>query len=89
MIITNEDPYTEDPVQILDEIENGVKNKKKLLRIEDRKKAVKEAINRANKNDIVLITGKGAEENMMIGNKKIPWSDKKVVQNYLNKIEKK
>jgi UDP-N-acetylmuramoyl-L-alanyl-D-glutamate--2,6-diaminopimelate ligase len=89
MIITNEDPYTEDPVQILDEIENGVKNKKKLLRIEDRKKAIKEAISRANKNDIVLITGKGAEENMMIGNKKIPWSDKKVVQDYLNKIEKK
>jgi UDP-N-acetylmuramoyl-L-alanyl-D-glutamate--2,6-diaminopimelate ligase len=89
MIITNEDPYTEDPVRILDEIESGVKNKKKLLRIEDRKKAIKEAISRANKNDIVLITGKGAEENMMIGNKKIPWSDKKVVQDYLNKIEKK
>jgi UDP-N-acetylmuramoyl-L-alanyl-D-glutamate--2,6-diaminopimelate ligase len=89
IITTNEDPYSEDPIQIMEEIEKGIKNKKKLLRIEDRKKAIQEAIKKANKNDIILITGKGAEENMMVKKNKIPWSDKKITQNYLKKIEKK
>jgi UDP-N-acetylmuramoyl-L-alanyl-D-glutamate--2,6-diaminopimelate ligase len=89
MIITNEDPYTEDPLKIIEEIEQGITNKKKLLKIEDRKKAIHEAINKANKNDIVLVTGKGAEENMMIGHQKIPWNDKKIIQNYLKKIDRK
>ena len=74
---------------VMEEIEKGIKNKKKLLRIEDRKKAIQEAIKKANKNDIILITGKGAEENMMVKKNKIPWSDKKITQNYLKKIEKK
>lgn len=89
MVITNEDPYTEDPLKIIEEIEQGIKNKKKLLKIEDRKKAIHEAINKANKNDILLVTGKGAEENMMIGHQKIPWNDKKIIQNYLKKIDRK
>ncbi len=87
IITTNEDPYSEDPIQIIEEIEKGINSsaggKKKLLRIEDREEAIREAINQAQKNDIILITGKGAEENMMIGKNKIPWNDKKVVEKIL------
>jgi len=93
IITTNEDPYHEDPTQIIEEIEKGINRssggKNKLLRIEDRKKAIQKAIKKANKDDLILITGKGAEENMMIGSNKIDWSDKRVVLTYLKKIEKK
>jgi len=88
IITTNEDPYTEDPVQIVEEIEAGINppagGKKKLIREMDRKKALKKALEEANRGDIVLVTGKGAEENMMIGKKKIPWNDKKIIHNILN-----
>lgn len=80
IITTNEDPYTEDPIQIIEEIEKGIKNKKKLVRIENRKKALKEAFSRARKGDIVLVTGKGAEENMMVGKEKIKWNDRRVIE---------
>ncbi len=80
IITTNEDPYTEDPVQIIEEIEKGIKNKKKLKRIENRKKAFKEAFSLAHKGDIILVTGKGAEENMMVGKDKIKWNDRRVIE---------
>jgi len=84
IIVTNEDPYYEDPIRIMEEIEVGIKNKKKLLRIIDRKKALEKAFEIAKKGDIVLATGKGAEETMKIGSKTIPWNDKKVIQKILN-----
>jgi len=84
VIITNEDPYTEDPIRIIKEIEKGVENKEKLLMIVDRKKAIEKAFEIAERGDIVLVTGKGAEENMMIGSQKTPWNDKRVIQEILN-----
>ncbi len=85
-IVTNEDPYDEDPVKIIEAIESGIKNKnkEKFARIVDRKKALKKALEIAKKGDVVLVTGKGAEENMLIGSKKIPWNDKRVIQKILN-----
>lgn len=83
IITTNEDPYTEDPIKIIEEIEKGIKNKKNLMRIVDRKKALKKALKEAKKGDVVLVTGKGAEENIMVGSCKIPWNDKKVIQEIL------
>jgi len=83
IITTNEDPYSEDPVRIIEEIEAGIKNKKKLTRVVDRKKALKKAFEMAEKGDIVLVTGKGAEENMMVGAEKIPWNDRKVIERIL------
>ena len=45
-----------------------------------------EAIKEAKKNDVVLITGKGAEEIMAIGEKRIPWNEKKVILEELEKM---
>ncbi len=85
-IVTNEDPYDENPIKIMEEIEKGIsdKSKEKFSRITDRKKALKKAFEIAKKGDIILVTGKGAEENMMVGTKKLPWNDKDVIQDILN-----
>lgn len=95
VIVTNEDPYTEDATKIMEEVAGGVPRgadprKPKTLnenffKILDRKKAIEKAVSLAYKGDIVLITGKGAEECMVVGEEKIPWSDRKVAKDALNK----
>ncbi len=89
--LTNEDPYDEVPKDILKDIEEGLKKKNKVLgkeyfKIEDRRKAISGALKSAKKNDLVVITGKGTEATMVIGNKKIPWNERKVVEEELEKI---
>lgn len=97
VIITNEDPYTEDPMAIIEQVADGVPRGRPLKRgakgvkkekggegvwwwkILDRREAIKKAFALAREDDIVLITGKGAETSMAVGDKKIPWSDKKVI----------
>lgn len=76
VILTNEDPYDEDPEKILEDIACG-KHFKKIL---DREKAIETAIHDAQGGDTVIITGKGSETSMAIGGgKTIPWSDRDVV----------
>ena len=86
VIITNEDPYSEDPEEIIDQVVVGVKNKisdKTFFRISDRKEAIQKAINLAQKNDLVIITGKGAEQFMICKEEKIPWDDREIVRKAL------
>lgn len=100
VIVTNEDPYSEDPWQIILQVVKGVprgsihrKPKvegKNFWKILDRRQAIWKALNLAQKGDIVLITGKGAEEHMIVGDKKVPFSDRKVVKELLlKKLERK
>ncbi|EKE10817.1 MAG: UDP-N-acetylmuramoylalanyl-D-glutamate-2, 6-diaminopimelate ligase [uncultured bacterium] len=89
IIITNEDPYFEDPQQIIEEVASGVKNKKEgenFWKIFDRREAIGKALNLAKQDDMVVVTGKGAEEIMLVGEKRIPWNDKKVILEELEKI---
>lgn len=84
VILTDEDPYGEDPEQILNDLEAGVvaagkKLGESLLRIRDRRLAIREALRRARPGDIVVVSGKGAEETMAIGRQRIPWNDRLVV----------
>ena len=92
IILTNEDPFDEDPMEILNQIESGIMdgNKKKIKKILDRKEAIRAAIKSAKKDDLVIITGKGCEPHMRVAkNKKIPWNEKEIVLKILNneKIE--
>jgi UDP-N-acetylmuramoyl-L-alanyl-D-glutamate--2,6-diaminopimelate ligase len=83
IIITNEDPYDENPEQILNEIEKGIL-KHKPSKIIDRKQAIAKALSLASKGDIVIITGKGSEPWMCVANnKKIPWDDREIVKQAL------
>jgi UDP-N-acetylmuramoyl-L-alanyl-D-glutamate--2,6-diaminopimelate ligase len=83
VILTNEDPYTEDGEKIIDMIEPGVdrfKTKdKNYFRIYDRRQAIAKALSIAEIGDIVLLTGKGAETAMAIGDKRIPWNERQTV----------
>lgn len=89
VILTNEDPYYEDPERIIDEIEQGVSKKKDkdYFRIFDRREAIRKALGFAEIGDIVLITGKGAEETMAIGDKRIPWNERRVIEEELAKLK--
>lgn len=86
-IITNEDPYSENPEDIIDQVLDGVKNKtlnSDLFRILDRKEAIKKAIGLAEKGDVILITGKGSEQFMIWGDKRIPWDDREAAREILS-----
>ena len=91
IILTNEDPYDEDPDQILSEIKTGILNSQfpisNLFEILDRREAIRKAISLAKENDIVIITGKGSEPWICVAHgKKIPWDDRKVVKEELTKL---
>lgn len=87
LILTNEDPYYEDPEQILDDIERGISKMpgKEYFRMFDRREAIARALAIAVSGDIIVVTGKGAEETMRIGSKNIPWNDARVVREELGK----
>jgi UDP-N-acetylmuramoyl-L-alanyl-D-glutamate--2,6-diaminopimelate ligase len=92
IIITNEDPYDENPLSIMNEIENGfsqIRNPKSEIRkILDRKEAIKTAIKLAKPGDVVIITGKGSEPWMCVENgKKIPWDDRQIARDALKNIK--
>ena len=82
IFITNEDPYDENPEDIINQVaEKAGSTAEKIL---DRKEAIKKAIELADNNSVVVITGKGSEPWMCVANgKKIPWSDKEIVKETL------
>lgn len=86
IILTNEDPYDENPESIIKEIAAGIFRPQtqtinhKLQIILDRRKAMAGALNLAVKGDTVVITGKGSETALAVaGGQKIPWSDRQIV----------
>ncbi|MDO8467021.1 MAG: UDP-N-acetylmuramyl-tripeptide synthetase [bacterium] len=88
VVLTNEDPYDENPESIINEIAGGFSradfDKKEFLKILDRREAIAKAISFAKKGDVVVMTGKGSEDWIHVARgKKIPWSEKKVVEEIL------
>ena len=91
IILTNEDPYNENPNSILEDIESGfsqIRNPKSEIRkILDRREAINKALSMAKENDIVIITGKGCEPWICVEHgKKIPWDERKIVKEEFKKI---
>lgn len=87
IIITNEDPYNEDPVSIIEQIEKGLapaRNSGLKIRahekIPDRRKAIRRSLEIAQPRDVVVITGKGCEPWLMTKEGRVPWDDRTVVQ---------
>lgn len=86
IILTDEDPYDENPLEILKDIQKGISKQKPEI-ILDRREAINKALILAKENDIVLITGKGTDPYIMEANsKKISWSDAGVAREELYKI---
>ena len=91
IILTNEDPYDENPSQILSEIKSGIINYElkinNLYEILDRREAIKKVLFSARDGDVVILTGKGSESSMCVENgKKILWNEKEVVEEIMRKI---
>ncbi|MBF4494615.1 UDP-N-acetylmuramoyl-L-alanyl-D-glutamate--2,6-diaminopimelate ligase [Flavobacterium sp. JLP] len=89
-ILTSDNPRNEDPEVILDEMEKGVEahNYKKILRITDRKQAIKTACQLAQPNDIILIAGKGHETYQEINGVRHHFDDMETVKEILIQLNK-
>lgn len=90
IILTNEDSYEENPGQILSEIKAGITKERfsesNLFEVLDRREAIRKALAMAKENDVVLILGKGTEQLMVVGDKKIPWDDRKIAHEELERL---
>lgn len=85
-IITSDNPRTENPQEIIDDILQGVeKTKCKIKTIENRTKAITYALNVAKENDIILLAGKGHETYQIIGTEKIHYDEQEIVKELLSK----
>jgi len=86
VIVSNEDPYDEDPMLIIEQVAAGAEEagkilNKNLFKILDRREAIKKALSLAEEGDTVLFTGKGAEQHICVaGGEKIPWDERLVVK---------
>lgn len=84
VIITSDNPRTEDPFKILDQVEVGVKElTQNYDKIEDRETAIKHALKEAQAEDVILIAGKGHENYQILKDRIIHFDDCEVVRNYL------
>ncbi len=90
VVFTSDNPRTEDPDKIIEEVETGVEpqNFKKIMSITNRKQAIRTACQIAGKNDIILIAGKGHETYQEINGERKDFDDLKIVTEYLKELNK-
>ena len=90
MVFTSDNPRTENPETIIEEMEKGVEpqNFKKTVSVLDRKQAIKMACQLANANDIILIAGKGHETYQEINGVRHNFDDMQIVKELLNQLNK-
>lgn len=87
-IITSDNPRTEEPKKIIEQIEEGIKKTKgKYTVIVDRMEAIKEAIKMADKKDIIVLAGKGHEPYQEINGIKYPFDERVIVNNIIQSIK--
>ncbi|HTR76683.1 MAG TPA: UDP-N-acetylmuramoyl-L-alanyl-D-glutamate--2,6-diaminopimelate ligase [Gemmatimonadaceae bacterium] len=83
-IVTSDNPRTEDPEQILDDIEAGMRGSTH-ERIEDRRSAIGRALDRAGPGDLVILAGKGHETYQIRGTRRLPFDERHVVETFMRK----
>lgn len=86
IILTEEDYRTESVETIMDEIQKGISPEKDVHRIPNRRDAIRFALSKAQKGDVVILTGKGHEKSVCRGTKEFPWSDQEEVRKALQII---
>ena len=90
VVFTSDNPRSEDPEEILKEVEAGVRpeNYKKTITIVDRKQAIKTACKLANQGDIILVAGKGHETYQIIGDQRTGFDDFVITKQILTELNK-
>jgi UDP-N-acetylmuramoyl-L-alanyl-D-glutamate--2,6-diaminopimelate ligase len=78
VILTSDNPRTEDPESILDEIETGMQREHE--RIEDRREAIARALASASPKDVILLAGKGHETYQIRGTARLPFDEREIVR---------
>jgi len=79
LVVTNEDPYTEDPEKIIDEVWAGIDQvATQAHRIFDRRQAIEFLIKQAKPGDIVILCGKGSDTTMWVKDGQIPWNERAI-----------
>jgi UDP-N-acetylmuramoyl-L-alanyl-D-glutamate--2,6-diaminopimelate ligase len=91
VVVSNVDPYEDDPTPIVEDIAVASEKEGKtrdidLFVIEDRRLGIRKCLSIARPGDVVVITGKGAEQSMVIGGISIPWDDRSVVREEIELI---
>jgi UDP-N-acetylmuramoyl-L-alanyl-D-glutamate--2,6-diaminopimelate ligase len=88
VILTSDNPREEDPTEIINQMEAGVEGQyfKKILRIVDRREAIRTAAMMANAGDVILVAGKGHETYQEIQGVKHPFDDKKIISETFKQI---
>ncbi|HEX8289211.1 MAG TPA: UDP-N-acetylmuramoyl-L-alanyl-D-glutamate--2,6-diaminopimelate ligase [Pyrinomonadaceae bacterium] len=88
VIVTSDNPRTENPLKIIEEIEVGLKNTNcPYQSISDRREAIHQAIYRAKSNDVVIIAGKGHENYQIVGSNKFHFDDREIALEALEKLK--
>ena len=85
--VTNEDPYTEDPKKIIDDVWSGIdQNKTEAHRVSDRKEAMKCLFAEAQPGDAVLLAGKGSDTTMWTAVGQVPWNEREIASELLRAV---
>ncbi len=93
-IITDEDPYNDDPKVIIEQVAQGAVSAgmvlgKNLFKIQDRRMAIEKALKEAKNDDLVLLTGKGSEQAICLSHgRKLPWDEREVSRSILTNLAK-
>ncbi|MEG0904727.1 MAG: UDP-N-acetylmuramoyl-L-alanyl-D-glutamate--2,6-diaminopimelate ligase [Cellulosilyticaceae bacterium] len=84
VMITSDNPRSEDPITILDQVEVGTrKHTDKYIKIVDRKEAILKALSEAQKDDVILIAGKGHENYQILKDRIIHFDDSEIVKEFI------
>lgn len=91
VVVTSDNPRTEDPEAIIDEIFTALKNVpagKQVVRLSDRKEAIEYALEHAAADDVIMIAGKGHENYQILKDRTIHFDDREVVMQYWSEKKK-
>jgi len=88
VVITSDNPRTEDPGVIIKDILSGIDNLEHVLVEQDRHEAIKKAIEVMSKDDCLLVAGKGHEKHQIVGQERIPFDDKTNVLECIEEVYK-
>ena len=84
VVVTNEDPYTEDPQSIIDQVFAGIDvSQTQAKKIFDRKEAITFLLSEAKEGDVVLLCGKGSDTTMWVKEGQVPWNEREMVRSML------